>query len=209
MPIGLWSNSESKSWVMLLSGWEAWSFLVEWGWDWRVIDAQPPRYANQFRQRLEIHLLHDLCAVGLDGFLRDSKLVTDLFVEHPGHDQFQHFALAEAEAIIALPEVSQPRRFLPCLDVPCDGLSHGGQQGVGIERLGQEVHGAGSHGSHGCRNVAVTGNEHHGQSGVLRGQGVLEAQTVEAGKCTSRTAQAGASGSGSRRNSSADANALA
>ena len=51
----------------------------------RRLKAQMGGHRHQVRQRLGLHLAHDLTSVGLHGDLADAEFATDLFVQQPGN----------------------------------------------------------------------------------------------------------------------------
>jgi len=57
---------------------------------------------------------------------------------------------------------------------------HGGHQVLGRKRLFDEIVGAVAHGVHGQGHVAMAGDQHHWQVGVLRAQGAQQAHAAHA-----------------------------
>src|SRR5882672_2608450 len=65
------------------------------------VDAQSFGHANQLRQALHPHFLHDAAAVNFDGFLTNAEFSRDLFVKQPADDQRHYFPLASSKGIMA------------------------------------------------------------------------------------------------------------
>src|SRR5262245_53393007 len=79
----LWSNASSSEGLQGLGPWRLEPGLL--------------RHSHQVRHRFGLHLLHDAAAVHLDRLLGCAELGGDLLVEHAGHQQHQHLALARGE----------------------------------------------------------------------------------------------------------------
>src|SRR5262245_12533560 len=60
-------------------------------------NAEPLRDRDRLRQRLNLQLLHDGVAVGLDGAQRGAQLERDLLVELAADDQLENLCLARRQ----------------------------------------------------------------------------------------------------------------
>ena len=60
----------------------------------RSRDSGPLGEGNQFRERLDLHLLHHPVAMGLDRALGRTQYVADLLVGLAANDEFEDFAFA-------------------------------------------------------------------------------------------------------------------
>jgi hypothetical protein len=101
-------------------------------------DPQFLSHPDQLRQRLGLHLVHDLMAMELDRDLARAELGGDLLVEQSRHDQSHHFALARCELFIPLTQLCQSRPLLARRAVPVKRLRDGVEQVLIEERKGSE-----------------------------------------------------------------------
>ncbi|EEF25473.1 conserved hypothetical protein, partial [Ricinus communis] len=142
-------------------------------------DAERFHLAHQLGDRARFHLAHGLAAVDLRGDLGNAHAIGDLLVHEARGHVLHHLALARREQG---PAVARGLERAVGVEPPGIGIERGGH---GVEHvlvakgLGEEVDGAGLHGAHGHRDVAMAGHEddRHVRPACLA-QGLLECEAA-------------------------------
>jgi hypothetical protein len=122
---------------------------------WSVQNADPLGQRNKLGQGPNLHLLHHLVAMGLDGPFGRSQRAGDLLVEIAANDQFEDLPLARRQLCETGANALQgPLLIAPCLLIR-ERLLKGAKQFVALYRLGEEVLRPGFHGLHDGRSVSM------------------------------------------------------
>src|SRR5262249_17421258 len=124
-------------------------------------------HLDQRGQRVGAHFLHHLASVRFYRGLADAELAPYLFVQEAGGDERHHLALARRERLAFLTKRPAPYLHLQRATTTLACVADGPQQGLGGERLDQELHGSGLHRLHAAAHVAVTGDEDYWQTRPL------------------------------------------
>src|SRR6266446_7988902 len=123
-----------------------------------------------------------MAAMDLHGDFAGPQLKSDLLIEHSRNYQGHNLTLACSQSRVALSQFGKVTLLLARHTVAIQSLADRIQQVLILERLGQELHGTGLHGSHRHGDISVTGDENDGHldSGVT--QLALKVQTIDARK---------------------------
>src|SRR5580704_13489689 len=135
-------------------------------------------HSHQFSQRSGLHLAHNVSSMDLHGDFAGPEIRGYLFIEHPGNHKTHDLALACGQRLVTFSQLSKLGLPLPRYAVTIQGLIDRIQQVLVTEGLGQELHGAGFHGSHRHRDVPMGGYKDYWNLNARVGQLVLKVQTV-------------------------------
>src|SRR5262245_47438509 len=110
--------------------------------------------------------------------LTQFRLSCNLLIPATGDNESQDFSLAWRQGIEAFLQFGNDLRFLPPGTIALDPRLDGIKQLLLAQRLGQELDGAGFHGSHRHGNVAVRADKYDWKVDVRFLQCALELQTA-------------------------------
>src|SRR5215470_14667255 len=91
--------------------------------------------ADELRERVRLHLLHDSRSMRLDRLLTDAQVVGDYLARRTVHDERQHLALARRQTRQSLARAGVPNAQLSELFVTRDRLAHTVEQRLFLEGL--------------------------------------------------------------------------
>src|ERR1700735_240957 len=137
------------------------------------------RHADEMRQRVGLCLLHDVCAMRLNGQLTGPEFIRNLLVKQSRDHQVQHFRFARRERGEAFAKVRKRRTLAPESAIVSDGLLNRVQQVLAANRLGRELQCSFFHRTHRHRNIAVPGNENDWKVDVRFVQFALKVKAVQ------------------------------
>src|SRR5260221_1706872 len=107
-----------------------------------------------------------MTTMDLDRNLAQPQFAGDLLVDQSGSDEAHHLSFALGQPLEVYAQVCDPMLVLPAFAV---ALERGGdrvQHVLIAKRLGEKIDGAGFHGLHRHRDVAVPGHEYDGNVDV-------------------------------------------
>ena len=134
----------------------------------RFADSYAFGNPHQFGEGPGLHFFHHSRPMDFDGFFHGAELEGDQFVWHAARDQSHDFAFTRSQFFHAPLNVFNFFPFGTIAVSASDCLFDSAQKICGLNRLGQEIHGAGFHRFYGHRNIAVAGEEHTGGVGNKR-----------------------------------------
>src|SRR2546430_5733030 len=111
----------------------------------RTTEAEPRGHFHQVGERIGLHLLHPLAAVGFHRDFADAELATDLLVQPAGDHQVHDLPFATGEGRVTVSDCPYLRLATQCSAAALDGLPDGAQQDVVAEWLRQELDGSPLH----------------------------------------------------------------
>ena len=117
----------------------------------------------------------------LDRPLVDTELGGDLLVQPSTHDMSKHLALSSRENIQAGAQVLQPSEFFTLSGIAGEGAPYRFQNVLLRRCFREEVLCAMSHRTHRSRNIALPGEEDHGQRESGPRKRLLQVQPISPG----------------------------
>src|SRR5256886_13553149 len=148
----------------------------------RTTETEPRGHFHQVGERIGLHLLHHLAAVGFYRDFADAELATHLLVQPAGDHQVHDLAFATREGRVTVSYCPYLRLAIQCSATALDGLADGAQQDVVAEWLRQELDSSPLHRLDGHRHVSVACDEDDGHIGTLRRDAPLYVEAIEAWK---------------------------
>src|SRR6266480_1091682 len=139
----------------------------------RTTETEPRGHFHQVGERIGLHLLHHLAAVGFYRDFADAELATDLLVQPAGDHQVHDLPFATGEGRVTVSYSPYPPPAIQCSAAALDGLADGAQQDVVAEWLRQELDSSPLHRLDGHRHVSVACDEDDGHIGTLRRDAIL------------------------------------
>src|SRR5256886_7003384 len=111
-------------------------------------ETEPRGNFHQVGERIGLHLLHHLAAVGFYRDFADAELAPDLLVQPAGDPRVHDLPFATGEGRVTVSDCPYLRLAIQCSAAALDGLADGAQQDVVAEWLRQELDGSRLHSPH-------------------------------------------------------------
>src|SRR5256886_9334499 len=148
----------------------------------RTTETEPRGHFHQVGERIGLHLLHHLAAVGFYRDFADAELATHLLVQPAGDHQVHDLAFATREGRVTVSYCPYLRLAIQCSATALDGLADGPQQNAVAEWLRQELDSSPLHRLDGHRHVSVACDEDDGHIGTLRRDALLYVEAIKTRK---------------------------
>src|SRR5881396_2323219 len=148
----------------------------------RTTEAEPRGHFHQVGERIGLHLLHHLAAVGFYRDFADAELATDLLVQPAGDHQVHDLPFAMGEGRVTLSDCPYLRLAIQGSPAALDGLADGAQQDVVAEWLRQELDSSPLHRLDRHRHVSVACDEDDGHIWTLRRDALLYVEAINTRK---------------------------
>jgi hypothetical protein len=149
-----------------------------------VGNASPKRVlrnANKIGHAVDVHLVHDMCAMTFNGPGRDSKLMTNNLVGSPGDKLVENIFLSERQQRYQRLRGHHLATSIAGMRAKPQCLLDAFKKLVIVERLFDKIYGAAFYRSDGKRHVAVARHDDDGQPAPAPGKHLLKLQTVHFG----------------------------
>ena len=144
-----------------------------------IVTTQVPCKSAEFGRRRHAELLHRVGTMQLDRAFGHVQQVGDLLVEVSRGDAVDDLPFARRQGGESRPQRLRLGAIGAIPVVPLEGAPDGLEEGLALDRLGQEVHRARLHRAHARGDVAVAGEEDHRQVNLEASECSLQ---LEAGR---------------------------